>query len=91
MTYEWHDLVGNVGVLIILACYLLAQIDRMDIKSPAYSVLNGAGSLFIIVSLLHDFNLSSFVIELAWLAISLFALVRYFRTRARDGDDGAVR
>ncbi len=89
MTYEWHDLAGNVGVLVILACYLLAQIDRMDIKSPAYSLLNGAGALCIIVSLLHDFNLSSFVIELAWLAISAFALVRYFRTR--DREDGAVR
>lgn len=89
MTYEWHDLVGNAGVLVILACYLLAQIDRMDIRSPTYSLLNGAGALCIIVSLLHDFNLSSFVIELAWLAISAFALVRYFRTR--DREDGAVR
>ncbi len=84
MTYEWHDLVGNAGVLIILTCYLLSQIDRMDIKSPAYSVLNGAGALFIIVSLVHDFNLSSFVIELAWLAISLFALARYFRIRSKE-------
>ncbi len=84
MTYEWHDLVGNAGVLIILACYLLAQIDRMEVKSPAYSVLNGAGALLIIVSLLHNFNLSSFVIELAWLAISLFALVRYFRIRSKE-------
>ena len=81
MTYEWHDFVGNAGVLIILACYLLAQIDRMDFKGPAYSLLNGAGALCIIVSLLHDFNLSSFVIELAWLAISLFALLRYFKTK----------
>ena len=88
MTYEWHDLVGNAGVLIILTCYLFAQIDQMDIKSLAYSLLNGAGALLIIVSLLHDFNLSSFVIELAWLAISLFALVRYFRTRSKQ--DGTV-
>lgn len=88
MTYEWHDLVGNAGVLIILTCYLCAQIDQMDIKSLAYSLLNGAGALLIIVSLLHDFNLSSFVIELAWLAISLFALVRYFRTRSKQ--DGTV-
>ena len=81
MIYEWHDLVGNVGVFIILACYLLAQIERMDIKSLVYSLLNGAGALLIIVSLLHDFNLSSFIIELAWLSISLFALVRYLRRK----------
>ena len=28
--YEFHDLVGNVGVLCILATYLLLQIERIE-------------------------------------------------------------
>ncbi len=84
MTYEWHDFVGNVGVVIILGCYLLAQLERLDIRHPAYSLANGLGACLIIVSLLYNFNLSSFVIELAWLAISIIGILRWLRLRALE-------
>jgi len=79
MSYEWHDLVGNVGVLMVLATYLLVQTERMDIRRPGYSSLNAAGAVLIIVSLMYDFNLSSFMIEIAWLAISLYGLKRFWK------------
>jgi len=79
MDYQWHDLVGNAGVAAILACYLLAQTGRMDISRPGYSLLNGAGALLILVSLIYNFNLSSFVIEIAWLMISGYGLWRWYR------------
>lgn len=79
MTYEWHDLLGNFGVLLVLGCYLLVQMDRMDIRRPTYSIGNAAGAVLIIVSLYYNFNLSSFVIEIAWLAISLYGLLRWWR------------
>ena len=79
MSYEWHDLVGNVGVLLVLATYLLVQMERMDIRRPEYSSLNAAGAVLIIVSLMYDFNLSSFAIEIAWLVISLYGLKRFWK------------
>jgi hypothetical protein len=82
MTYQWHDLVGNAGVLLILGCYLFAQSGRVDINRPTYSLLNGAGALLILVSLIHNFNLSSFIIEIAWLAISAYGLLRWYRNRS---------
>ena len=54
---------------------------RMDIRRPAYSATNAIGAILILVSLLHDFNLSSFVIEIAWLLISLYGLTRWLRDR----------
>ena len=78
MSYEWHDFVGNLGVLIILACYLLVQIERMSVLNPGYSILNAAGAVLILVSLLQNFNLSSFVIEIAWLVISVLGLMRFY-------------
>lgn len=81
MTYEWHDLVGNLGVFFVLLTYLLIQMERMDVRHPGYSTLNALGAVLIIVSLLHDFNLSSFIIEIAWLAISLYGLARWFLDR----------
>ena len=84
MTYEWHDLVGNGGVLLVLGTYLFVQMGRMDIRRPGYSVANALGAVLIIVSLLHDFNLSSFVIEISWLAISLYGLSRWLRERRQS-------
>ena len=43
MSYGWHDLLGNSGVFLILACYLLVQLDRIDTRSAGYSVINGLG------------------------------------------------
>lgn len=80
--YEWHDLVGNVGVALILGTYFALQIGRLDARRPAYSVLNALGAGSIAVSLLFDFNLSAFVVEAAWVAVSLFGLWRAMRLQA---------
>ena len=74
--YAWHDLVGNVGVAMILGTYFALQIGRLDSKSIAYSALNALGAGSITVSLLFDFNLSAFVVEAAWVAVSLYGLAR---------------
>ena len=81
MGYEWHDLVGNIGVLFILFTYLALQLERINPTGIPYSALNGVGALFILVTLFFDFNLSAFLIELAWLLISLFGLWRCFTAR----------
>ena len=44
-------------------------------------MLNAAGALLIIVSLIFDFNLSAFVIEVFWLLISLLGLWRSLISR----------
>ncbi len=40
--YAWHDLVGNIGVAMILGTYFALQIERLDSKSVAYSALNAS-------------------------------------------------
>lgn len=79
LDYGWHDLVGNIGVVGVLTTYLLVQMGRLHIRNLSYSLINGACALLIIVSLLVDFNLSSFIIEIAWFLISLLGVVNYFR------------
>jgi len=83
--YEAHDLLGNLGVLFILATYLLLQLEKIDVSSLAYSALNAAGAGLILYSLVFEFNLSAFLIESAWLAISLYGLVRQFLKTPADG------
>jgi len=77
--YGWHDLIGNLGVLGVLVTYLMVQMGKLDVRSLSYSIINGCSALLIIVSLLVDFNLSSFIIEIAWFLISLLGVVNYFR------------
>lgn len=78
MSYAWHDLLGNLGVAMILWCYLLLQLRRLDVDALSYSLYNGIGAALIIVSLVIDFNLSSFIIEIAWLAISFYGVARWW-------------
>lgn len=79
VSYEWHDLVGNVGVVCILGTYLLLQLGRMSPTALSFSLINGLGALLILVSLSVDFNLSSFIIEIVWLAISAVGVWRSLR------------
>lgn len=71
MEFEWHDIVGGFGAVVLLTTYLLLQINFISAKSLLYSVLNAVGSGGILVSLLYDFNMSAFVIEASWLVISI--------------------
>jgi hypothetical protein len=74
--YEWHDLVGNIGVFCILVTYLMLQLEKILVTSFLYSGLNALGAGMVVFSLLYDFNLSAFVIESAWLLISLLGIAR---------------
>ena len=82
--YAWHDLVGNLGVVMILGTYFALQVGRLDAKSVAYSALNALGAGSITVSLLFDFNLSAFVVEAAWVAVSVYGLVRVWHRAPPD-------
>jgi len=90
MGYAWYDFVGNIGVFLLLAAYLLLQLNKLSSHQISYSVLNGLGAIFIIISLVYDFNLSAFAIEFFWLLISLVGVFNYYRARRAVLADGAV-
>ena len=51
-------------------------------RAPLNSILNGIGAGLTTLSLCFDFNLSAFVVEVAWVAVSLHGLVRAVRRDA---------
>lgn len=75
MSYHWYDFVGNIGIVLILGAYAALQIGKLTPQMRLYSVMNATGAALILVSLYFDFNLSAFLIEIAWLLISFYALV----------------
>ena len=85
MTYGWHDLVGNAGVVSIVTAYLLMQVGRLDGRSLVFSSFNAVGAALIIVSLVVEFNMSAMLMEVAWLLISLIGIVRGLAGASRGG------
>lgn len=81
--YGWHDLVGNLGVLCVLVTYFMLQAGRLGADSIAYGAFNALGAVLIGISLMVDFNLSSFLIEICWFSISLYGIARIVLERRR--------
>lgn len=80
MNYTIYDFAGNVGVALIIGTYLLLQLERMKSNSLNYSLLNALGALLIIISLIYQFNLSAFIVELFWLLISMVGILRFIKS-----------
>ena len=78
----WHQWLGLAGTLCILGSYLLLQFGRLSPRDLSYSVLNGVGAAFLVVSLLFDFNLSALIVESFWALISGLGIFRWQRHRA---------
>jgi len=80
---ELANVVGLVGVALVVITYLLLQLGRVRVEQLRYSLLNAIASLLVLVSLMAHWNLSSVVIEGFWLLISLYGCAKWVRTRRR--------
>jgi len=74
-----------LGAALILAAYAAHQAGRMSPDSLVYHALNALGGLVLCVVAVDASQAGFIVLEGAWTAISLIALVR----TARRGPSGA--
>lgn len=75
MSMHWYDWAGLFGVGVILLAYFLLQASRLRGNALNYQLMNAVGALLVLVSLLYAFNLPAFLMELAWLAVSIYGIV----------------
>jgi hypothetical protein len=75
------DGVGIVGVILILIAYYYLSMGKWISDSMIYQVLNFLGAWLILFSLYFHWNLSSVVIEIAWIVISLIGMYRVVKMR----------
>lgn len=80
-SYHWYDFIGNIGAALIVLAFFLIQTGKVTAKDVRYSLINGIGACLIIVSLLYNFNLSSFMIEVFWITISLIGIYSWIKER----------
>lgn len=81
MNLAWYDFVGLLGSALVVGSYFLLQSGRLSGTSLSYQLINIAGSSCILVSLVGSFNLSVALLQCTWIAISLFGIVRGWRTQ----------
>ena len=60
--FTWHDGVGSVGAMILVAAYYRLQTGGFDGESALYFGLNGVGAALILGSLTVAFNFAAFAI-----------------------------
>lgn len=75
------DIIGNIGVISFLAAFFLLQKGRMKHDDMAYLLMNLAGAVLLMISLLIHWNLSAFLLEAAWACISMYGIYKKVNTR----------
>jgi hypothetical protein len=89
LQYSWFDLIGNVGVLLMVVAYLLLQLEKLSGSALSYLALNAIGAALVIVSLRYSFNFSAFLMEAFWLLISLFGLTKSLLGKRQGSTPGS--
>lgn len=78
----WHDWAGYIGVLLVLLAYLLLQAHKIHGNGLVYQLMNALGAGGVIISLIFgNFNGSAFIMELAWVLISVYGIARGVKVR----------
>ena len=81
MNLEWYDWIGMLGTLLVLGAFFLLQAGKIHGNRLAYQLLNLLGAAGVLVSLSGKFNIAVFLLEAAWIAISVYGIVRSFKAR----------
>jgi hypothetical protein len=71
-----RQLASFVGALFILIAYVGHQLNWMDARRAAYNVMNAVGSAILAYIAFHPFQLGFVILEVAWVLISVYALLR---------------
>ena len=77
----WNDRIGLAGTLMALLAFFLLQAGRLSGTGIVYQLLNLFASCGVLISLFGQFNVSVFLLECAWGAISLFGIARTIGSR----------
>ena len=73
---DFFQAVGFIGMIFIVWAYLILQTGKHSIDSLFYQLLNLVGAILLIISLCVHFNLGSFLIEVFWIAITVYGIYK---------------
>jgi uncharacterized membrane protein len=77
------DIIGVLGVILLLVAFASLQSGKITSEQLSYPVMNFIGAGLINISLFKDWNLSAFLIETCWMFISVYGFIKIKRKAAK--------
>ena len=74
-------LIGFLGPVIFTYAYTMVSLNYWSGDQLRTHVWNFIGALAILISLIEQWNLPVFVLEICWSAISIYGIWRVIKTR----------
>ncbi len=92
MDFSIWTAAGLLGVVLYLAAYGALQFGLLRGSSVSYTLLNMAGAVFVMLSLVDAFNVSQMLISLSWIVLSVIGLARmaWARSNTRFSEEERV-
>ncbi|QRP62332.1 hypothetical protein I6J77_09110 [Rhodanobacter sp. FDAARGOS 1247] len=82
MSFFWYDWAGYLGVALVLLAFFLLQERKLQGSGLVYQLMNVLGAIGVMLSLgFGSFNLSAFIMQVAWLLIGSYGIVRGIKRR----------
>jgi hypothetical protein len=76
MQLDLYNVAGVVGAVLVIVVYFATQQRWLSAEDWRFPFANLLGAGFILVSLVADWNLAAFVVEVFWVLISLYGLAQ---------------
>ncbi|WP_238364940.1 CBU_0592 family membrane protein [Mesobacterium pallidum] len=81
---ELPRLLGFAGFILYVANYLSLSMRFVTSECLSYFVVNTLAASLVLVSLTHDFNMASLLIQVFWISIGVCAIGVRVRRRTQD-------
>jgi hypothetical protein len=83
-------IIGWGGALAVLLPYVLLSLDRLSPTSTWYQGSNVLGSLLLIVNTAYNKSYPSMVVNVVWVCIAAYALLKHLRHRSLAGRSESI-
>ena len=80
------DLIGFVGSFFIVAAFAYSNLTT-QMNTLWFNVSNFIGAALLTVSLTVNYNLPTMVLEVVWMAIAIFGILKALKTRSKDREN----
>ena len=83
------DLIGFVGSFFIVAAFAYSNLTT-SMNALWFNVSNLLGAALLTVSLTVNYNLPTMVLEIVWMAIAIFGIVKALRLRDKKVNHSGI-
>ena len=71
-----YNAIGITGIGLIILAYFFLQTGKLRSDEMTYPLLNLIGAILHLISLYRFYNLPSVIIELFWIGISIYGIIK---------------